>query len=1102
MKPGEASPSSAQLVKLTDELYDILDSQAKYDASVIDARIAEYVFFPLSYIFRQKEQLPARLIENAVKCIRILIQDGWGAAISKELSQQLLILLTFIVGGVPGEEEKRDFPEETIREGYRTLTALIKAAAGGPGSSSPLVEVSVVPTLAHSVTVILDGITSGATPDIQLEALNAAHALYTTLRDHEALASFFPGTVSSLSRALSPPASLKSQRRILLKGLQVLKDVLVTVVGDLPTRNIKRQEKDAKVKDAGSGKMLTPAWLEATASQIQIALSSVLKLRNHESQDVQQGVERLCICLLDECHTSLERCNAILVESAIVASQPDADEPPPGLHQIDASATFQGLTRDTTLEDLANIYPELGDTVKAVVYGWIASLPRTLQLSDEEVKQVAVGNLFKGLKLVRALGIDSTTLEDSLAIALRDGVVTLMVNSKTPKVTNQDDLDQAPSHHSALVRPDVQLQQFRPVMLAQESQKGIREKMTTLVRNLGSSAQLSKLASEMLSYMRDSTGIDQLSSYWLSFELLKAALAKSSELDSFLDFTSHGNDPDELESSMQELYSFSVSTLAAHSDTTEADWRLAAISLEVAAFTASRMGESFRPELIDVLYPITTFLGSPNGQLRSHAIAALNCMAGFCGYGSVSDLIIDNVDYMVNSVSLRLNTFDISPSSTQVLKMMIRLSGPSLLPFLDDVVAAIFAALENYHGYPMFVASLFSVLTEVVEQGAKSDALLLQDGEAKNVSHQKKPPEVTTTEDIVEVIRERKEKRKRAQEEAEIEEVIEPHPKRPWKSEADELLRRREKEATGNDDDDDDDGDDESDHRGDPSSNAEVDRRDIPKTPTYDLLARITTLTQHYLTSPTPTLRKSLLDLLATVAPALAPDEDAFLPLVNSVWPVVVARLHDAEPYVVIAACRALEALCAAAGDFLASRIKTEWWNGLGKWAARIKLEAARRGGRTGTSSSGGAGNHPIGPIRDKSGPQGLHSTALGGEAGGILIPIRSADGETISRRVETSDAHPTGLGMFAQAAQLWVAATDLLTAIVSYVRLDDDVFDQILDILADTLAHNDKSRKALEAINADAVWLALYQTGQAEWKQAPALDGVTFAQMERQVAP
>ncbi len=123
-------------------------------------------------------------------------------------------------------------------------------------------------------------------------------------------------------------------------------------------------------------------------------------------------------------------------------------------------------------------------------------------------------------------------------------------------------------------------------------------------------------------------------------------------------------------------------------------------------------------------------------------------------------------------------------------------------------------------------------------------------------------------------------------------------------------------------------------------------------------MARITSLTQHYLTSPAPTLRKSLLYLLSTVAPVLGPDEDAFLPLVNSVWPVVVSRLHDGEPYVVIAACEALAALCAAAGDFLASRVKAEWWNGLGKWCARIKADAAKAGGSgSGSTSSGGRWN-------------------------------------------------------------------------------------------------------------------------------------------------
>src|SRR5690606_22271970 len=97
--------------------------------------------------------------------------------------------------------------------------------------------------------------------------------------------------------------------------------------------------------------------------------------------------------------------------------------------------------------------------------------------------------------------------------------------------------------------------------------------------------------------------------------------------------------------------------------------------------------------------------------------------------------------YMVNSVALRLNTLDISPASTQVLTMMIRLTGPRLVPFLDDVVESIFAALENYHGYPLFVESLFSVLKELVNQAVKSDTLLLEDQKHSVPVHKKKRPQ-------------------------------------------------------------------------------------------------------------------------------------------------------------------------------------------------------------------------------------------------------------------------------------------------------------------------------------------------------------------------
>ena len=82
---------------------------------------------------------------------------------------------------------------------------------------------------------------------------------------------------------------------------------------------------------------------------------------------------------------------------------------------------------------------------------------------------------------------------------------------------------------------------------------------------------------------------------------------------------------------------------------------------------------------------------------------------------------------------------------------------------------------------------------------------------------------------------------------------------------------------------------------------------------------------QHYLTSPSPGLRKALLDLLSIVCPALSPDEEAFLPLVNSIWPVLIERLYDPEIFVVVSACKALSTLCQSAGDFLSTRIKTEW---------------------------------------------------------------------------------------------------------------------------------------------------------------------------------
>lgn len=1084
-KGQDKTAVAKRLQELLTQLNGVLEDQIQYDATVLDDKIADYVFFPLSHLLRQHETHPIRLIETVIKSLRLLIQHGWKSRISKDLSQQLLILLTFIVGGVPGREQSHPSkPEETVLEGYKALTALIKAA-GLSAKDSPLTDAEIIPSFGHSVSVILDGVTGGSTPEIQIEALRAVLAVYTTIKQDDVLATFFPGTVSSLSRVLSPPLSTRSQRRVLVKSINVLRVVLTKVLGDIKLRNLLRQmegntsEPDGTSKDEnGEGKVLTASWLRATAAQVKTALSTVLKLRSHGESDVQRSMDRLCITLLDECHSTLSDCTSMLVESAIMLQQEHSEQPSLGIDVLgDERTGFYG----TSLQDLATIYPELLDSINATVYGWITGMPRVMQSSDERVKQQAIRNIIKGNELVSALQIQSSNLQESLSSALRDSIVSLILNSKNPKVQNEVDIDEQFWRSTGLVETGKELPTYRPILLPQESQRDTREDVANLIRNIGSSSQQVKLANEMLPFILDSTGADQVSAFWLSFELLKSSFAKTSDVDDLLDLTDAAPDPsspEDAESVFNELYSFSVSILDAHSDaaTDEVDWRLEAVALEVTAFAGHRLGSSFRPELIDVLYPVATFLGSPVPELKGHAIATLNSLAFSCGYGSVSELIIDNVDYMVNSVSLRLNQFDISPASTKVLTMMIRLTGPSLLPFLDDVVAGIFAALDSYHGYSAFVESLFGVLSEVVEQGVKSDRLLIEDGKAKAVNHRKRPLESSGIEDTLAVLDRRARRRTEQEEEDDVEEVIRDHPKGAWKSAKDELDAFESREN----------GEDEPE---DPAPNNE--EVALPKTPTYTILTKITTLTQHFLTSPTPTLRKQLLDLLSKVSAALAQDENAFLPIVNDVWPVIVSRLYDAEPYVVVSACGTLAALCESAGDFLSSRVKTEWSDGLGKWCFRVKDEARK-------SSRSGGGVSASKPSRGSL-PGRQHKT--GGEDG-ILIPVRGGEkvsGSGLQLDAPSSRTVSSGLGRFASAAQTWSATVSLLIAIVSFVRIEDDIFEQILDLLADdVLPRNEEPRRALEVVNADAVWLALYERNVVEPRPAPIMGGVSFARMEK----
>ncbi|CZR61589.1 uncharacterized protein PAC_11486 [Phialocephala subalpina] len=1006
LRDDGGSSSHKVIVQSVTQLLSVLEVKCRRTDGIFDDKLAEYVFFPLSQILRRKQKYTDRLSELTIKCVRILLEYGWTRTISLDLGKQLLILLTFVAGGVPGKEAPQA-PEELMLEAYGSLAALFRDLAVTPGGPAALIESGTIPALGHCTTVILDGVTDGPTMDVHLQALQALDAIWSSIKDLDALSTFLPGTISGLTKCLVPGTAIRRSRKTLIKALEVLGHVLLSLLSDIRTRNIRKDtnSSDAGVAKGAEQKTLTISWLKATTAQIKLALSNVIRLRNHESVEVRKSLNRLCINILDECHDTLAESAGMLVETCMTLMGIDAED----------NMSHQA----TSLVDLASIHPDLSDLIKNTIYNWVTSLPRVMQSNDEPAKLTALGQLSKAHEILGGLNIESSILEDALGNSLRDSI-TVTLEASPAKALQEEDFDLNSQSAMTLAAENSSSLAFKPVVLAEQSQLKIRNQLTALLGNLGTRESQINMATEMLEYARSASGPSLISAYWLSSQILMSTASKNKDFDDF--FESALTLSDEQEAANQELFQYSISILM-NSDERTSDWRMQSIALEVMAGTAQRMKEDFKTELVDTLYPVAQLLGSSNSQLREHAITSLNIISNSCSYKNASELIVDNVDYMVNAISLRLNTFDISPQAPQVLVMMIRLTGPSLLLYLDDVVESIFAALDNFHGYHRLVDVLFSVLGEIVSVGSKSNKLQITN--TPTIDHQKKAPEPVTIDDILKLLK--------PPPKTDDDLPHEDFPKTPWKS-AKTLLDEAEAANNPKDTDSDD---------FDPNSEEEPpppqELAPVTPTKTYKMLTSIARLSQHYLTSPSPLLRSKLLSLLTTSSTSLYQDENSFLPLINDLWPVLISRLYDPETFVKIAACDALVKVCQGAGDFLATRIQDEW-NTIMKLARDVKVEVGK----------------------EKKGKGGR--------------------------------------GIYSQNHQVWEAVVRLLVAIVGYVRIDEEAFDEVLEVLGDLVGDREDVRSVFEVVNGDAVWLFLQREGRNERLEVPVMEGYQFVSLNSTV--
>ena len=902
LKYKTKNATSQDLVNSLQTLFDALQLQN----IVLDVNLADYCFFPLSHIFRDAKQTPVRALEIALQCLRVLISKGWRDQMSSEMAKQLLMLLSFIAGGDPSDSNVKNVNEELGIAVYENLTSMARVCRNLGLGDQESIKIEGFPVLGHTVSVMIGGIIEGPSVKVRLAAVMALKSTVKSIVDKDALKNIFPGIVSSLTKVLSGKGQLRPHLRVLDTSLDLLELVLRTVIGDMEVKCHEDQDRNLAENQENPN-----SWLEATSHQVKMALANIMPLRYHERQEVQIALSQLCTSVITNCRESLSGSISMLIEALLILSANSTQK-------VGIPSTFTRLLQN----DLS-----LGDILKASLHDSLQTLPRIIQGNDDISKVRLIRQITTAYSILSNLGANTEPLNESLASHLQASITAGIQQSSKGMIESIPKSTSDIAQTLQLARNPAPSLTFSPILFREAGTRNVLEGFGQFTAQLQTVSSADSIEKFILGPLRTATGYEQLASMWLSVQFCKREVSESMLIDEYVDSEVLQRPSSFL---LDEVYSFALTVLSQSTfESSDSTWPLQALSLEALALQSQVQGQLFRPELVEALYPILERLGSHNAALQEHAMTCLNIVSKACKYQSSAALIVDNADYLVNAISLKLNTFDISPQAPKVLVMMVRLCGAPLIPFMDDLVDSIFSILACYHGYPKLVESLFTVLNTIVEESGKSLVTLIEN--TKDTTTRPKPYKPMTMTELAEFLQDRREKKK-ARPISPLPDSSPPTspPSRPFTP-----LSKTDDEV--------------------PDENT-LPAADPPApkpSKTNTIVTSITSLTPSHLGSPSSTLRTSLLQLLSTSLPQLARDTDTFLPIAAQLYPYIATRLFEPSTaaFEIIPAAGAMTVLCQCAGDFLRSRTDDDWSRLeklFVKMEAHMREEVRAQRGRTG----------------------------------------------------------------------------------------------------------------------------------------------------------
>lgn len=158
--------------------------------------------------------------------------------------------------------------------------------------------------------------------------------------------------------------------------------------------------------------------------------------------------------------------------------------------------------------------------------------------------------------------------------------------------------------------------------------------------------------------------------------------------------------------------------------------------------------------LISYLYPLLDALTYQlNPSLQLHAKQALQLIITNYYGGSLEKLLVDNLDYLIDSISLKLtSTASLTPSLPGILLIILKITGMQLLVNnqLNDILNEMFVLIDSYHGYSVLVEGFFIVFEEIIKQ--IGEKFMMTQGKLINSSSSYGPWNMTSTSELLKLL--------------------------------------------------------------------------------------------------------------------------------------------------------------------------------------------------------------------------------------------------------------------------------------------------------------------------------------------------------------